>query len=292
MRYLRCVVLLGFVALLSAAPAAAQPEHGGRITILIDNYVLDSRLEPAWGFSALVDYEQQRVLFDTGDRDTHLLAALDVLEIDPASLETVVLSHYHADHTGGLPFITQTGARPTLYVLPSFPGYFKTRTAALAEIVEVEPGQAIIPGVHTTGEVSGPIPEQALVIATADGLIIVTGCAHPGIVEIVQAAQALFPDQPVRLVMGGFHLLEMGASQINAIIAELRALGVQQVAPTHCSGNLARLLFAAAYGEDYIDAGAGLVITFDVPPADDSAEDYCEDCGGHSSAAPAVPGNE
>jgi 7,8-dihydropterin-6-yl-methyl-4-(beta-D-ribofuranosyl)aminobenzene 5'-phosphate synthase len=290
MRYLRCIVLLGFVALLSAAPAAAQMEHTGRITILIDNYVLDTRLKSAWGFSALVDYEGQRVLFDTGDMGAHLLAALDVLEIDPASIETVALSHYHADHTGGLPSVTQSGARLTLYVLPSFPDYFKTRTAALAEIVEVEPGQAIIPGVYTTGEVSGPIPEQALVIATADGLIIVTGCAHPGIVEIVQAAQALFPDQPVRLVMGGFHLLEMGAGEINAIIAELRALGVQQVAPTHCSGDLARQLFAEAYGEDFVEAGAGLVLTFDTPPADD-AEDLCDVCGGHS-AAPAVPGND
>jgi 7,8-dihydropterin-6-yl-methyl-4-(beta-D-ribofuranosyl)aminobenzene 5'-phosphate synthase len=288
MRYLRYVVLLGIVALLSAAPTAAQMEHAGRITILIDNYVVDTRLESAWGFSALVDYEQQRVLFDTGDRDTHLLAALDVLEIDPASLETVVLSHYHADHTGGFSFVTQTDVRPTLHVLPSFPGYYKTRMTALAEIVEVEPGQAIIPGVYTTGEVSGPIPEQALVISTADGLIILTGCAHPGIVEIVQAAQALFPDQPVRLVMGGFHLLEMGADQINAIIADLRALGVQQVAPTHCSGDLARQLFAEAYGEDYIEAGAGLVLTFDVPPADDPGEDCC----GHSSAAPAAPGGE
>jgi 7,8-dihydropterin-6-yl-methyl-4-(beta-D-ribofuranosyl)aminobenzene 5'-phosphate synthase len=286
MRYLRYVVLLGFVALLSAAPTAAQTQHGGQITILIDNYVLDTRLEPAWGFSALVDYEQQRVLFDTGDMDTHLLAALDVLEIDPASIETVVLSHYHADHTGGLWYIKQTDVRPMLYVLPSFPSYFGTRTAEIAETVEVEPGQAIIPGVYTTGEVSGPIPEQALVISTADGLIIVTGCAHPGVVKIVEAAQALFPDQPVRLVMGGFHLLEMGTSQINAIIADLRALGVEQVAPTHCSGDLARLLFAEAYGEDYIEAGAGLVLTFDVPPADD------ENCCGQPSAAPAVPGGE
>lgn len=288
MRCLRFFALLGFIALLSAAPAAAQPEHGVQITILIDNYIVDTCLEPTWGFSALVDYEQQSVLFDTGDMDTKLLAAMEVLEIDPASMETIALSHFHQDHTAGLSFITKTDVRPVLYVLPSFPTYYKTRTAALAEIVEVEPGQALIPGVYTTGEVSGPIPEQALVIPTADGLVILTGCAHPGIVEIVQVGQALFPDQPVRLVMGGFHLLEMGEDEINAIIADLQALGVQQVAPTHCSGDLARKLFADAYGEDYIEAGAGLVITFDALPANECLGD---DCGGVSST-PAVPSSE
>ncbi len=270
---------------MSAAPTAAQTEHAGQITVLIDNYVVDTRLKSSWGFAAWVEYEGQGMLFDTGDMNTKLLTALEVMEIDPVSIDTIVLSHFHEDHTGGLPFITKTDVRPLLYVLPSFPNLFKTRTAALAEIVEVEPGQTIIPGVYTTGELSGPIPEQALVIPTAEGLVILTGCAHPGIVEIVQAAQALFPDQPVRLVMGGFHLLEMGEDEISAIITELRALGVQQIAPTHCSGDLARRLFADAYGEDYIDAGAGLVITFDAPPDDfdnsgDSAGSGCG-CGGH-----------
>jgi 7,8-dihydropterin-6-yl-methyl-4-(beta-D-ribofuranosyl)aminobenzene 5'-phosphate synthase len=282
MRFLRFFVLLGFVILLSAAPTAAQTEHAGQITVLIDNYVVDTRLKSSWGFAAWVEYEGQGMLFDTGDMNTKLLAALEVMEIDPVSIDTIVLSHFHEDHTGGLPFITKTDVRPLLYVLPSFPNLFKTRTAALAEIVEVEPGQTIIPGVYTTGELSGPIPEQALVILTDEGLVILTGCAHPGIVEIVQAAQALFPDQPVRLVMGGFHLLEMGEDEISAIITELRALGVQQIAPTHCSGDLARRLFADAYGEDYIDAGAGLVITFDAPPddSDNSAGSGCG-CGGH-----------
>ena len=107
----------------------------------------------------------------------------------------------------------------------------------------------------TTGELNG-IKEQSLIIATSKGLIVVTGCAHPGIVNIVKKAKEL-TGKDVYLAIGGFHL--SGASQrtISSIIEELKALGVKKVAPCHCSGDLARRLFKEKFGEDYLEAGVG-----------------------------------
>jgi 7,8-dihydropterin-6-yl-methyl-4-(beta-D-ribofuranosyl)aminobenzene 5'-phosphate synthase len=108
-------------------------------------------------------------------------------------------------------------------------------------------------------------PEQALVIQTGDGIVVITGCAHPGIVEMVTQARAL-AGGPVRLVLGGFHLGDKSASQIRSIIADFRQLGVEQVAPAHCTGERAIAMFAALYGDSYIEAGAGRVIVVESEP--------------------------
>jgi 7,8-dihydropterin-6-yl-methyl-4-(beta-D-ribofuranosyl)aminobenzene 5'-phosphate synthase len=98
------------------------------------------------------------------------------------------------------------------------------------------------------------------VIRTPSGLVVVTGCAHPGIVQVVEKARALLDDQ-VYLVLGGFHLGGKSDGEIAAIIADFRRLGVQKVAPCHCTGDRARAAFAQEYGDDYMAAGAGRVIT-------------------------------
>ncbi len=234
-----------------------------RITIVYDNNAYDSRLRSEWGFAALIEYSGQTLLFDTGGDAATLLGNMEILEIDPASIQTVALSHIHGDHTGGLEGLLQTGARPTVYVPPAFLGSFKRQVEAHTDLVEVTPGQAVAKGMFTTGEmVGGSIHEQALVIPTGGGLVIVTGCAHPGIVEIVRRATELF-DGPVRLVMGGFHLRDKSESQIQALLSDLRQLSVAQVAPTHCTGKGAIAAFADEYGDDYVQAGVGRVIVFE-----------------------------
>jgi 7,8-dihydropterin-6-yl-methyl-4-(beta-D-ribofuranosyl)aminobenzene 5'-phosphate synthase len=120
----------------------------------------------------------------------------------------------------------------------------------------------IAEGILTTGEVPGGLPEQALLIHSPQGLVVVTGCAHPGIVRIVERAIEL-TEEPVHLVMGGFHLRDSSQMEISAILAEFRRLGVRRVAPSHCSGDLAIRMFAEEYGEDFIPTGAGSVITID-----------------------------
>jgi 7,8-dihydropterin-6-yl-methyl-4-(beta-D-ribofuranosyl)aminobenzene 5'-phosphate synthase len=241
----------------SSLGAKVMPLH---ITIVYDNNAYDSRLKTAWGVAALVEYRGQVLLFDTGGDAPTLLANMAALSIEPTSIEAVVLSHIHGDHTGGLMGLLAKGTRPTVYVPPSFPADFKQQVGEITPVVEVTAGQQIGDGLYTTGEMEGPPWEQDLVIQTQSGLVVVTGCSHPGIVQVVEKARALLDDE-VYLAVGGFHLKDKGDGEIAAIIADFRRLGVQKVAPCHCTGDRARAAFAQAYGDDYVAAGVGRAIT-------------------------------
>jgi 7,8-dihydropterin-6-yl-methyl-4-(beta-D-ribofuranosyl)aminobenzene 5'-phosphate synthase len=181
-------------------------------------------------------------------------------------IDVVVLSHAHNDHTGGLAALLGAGARPTVYVPASFSPAFKRDVRLLTDLVEVAEAVRIAPGIHTTGEVGSSIIEQALAVETGDGLVVVTGCAHPGVVEMVHRAKvaAAAPDasvvdmgDQVALVMGGFHLGSASRTRVEGIIADFRDLCVQRVAPCHCTGDQARQLLADAFGADCVLAGVG-----------------------------------
>ncbi len=229
------------------------------ITIIYDNNTSNPKLTSAWGFSALIEYRDHTLLFDTGGDGQLLMENMRILEIDPTRIDSIVLSHAHEDHTGGLTALLNTGAKPVVYLLPSFPSSFKHQIEQYTQISEVSPGQSFAEGLSTTGEMGAVIPEQALVIQTEQGLVVITGCAHPGIVTIVEQAQDLFAE-PVHLVLGGFHLGNNSEAEINAILADFRRLGVERVAPCHCTGESAIRMFAAEYREDFIPVGVGTVI--------------------------------
>jgi len=232
------------------------------ITIIYDNNVYDQRLSSAWGFSALVEYRDHTLLFDTGGDGQLLMENMRILGIDPTRIDSVVLSHAHDDHTGGLTALLNTGVKPAVYLLPSFPSSFKRQIEQSTQINEVFPGQSFAEGLWSTGEMGTAIPEQALVIQTEQGLVVITGCAHPGIVAIVEQAAAMFTE-PIRLVLGGFHLGYQSEAEINAILADFRRLEVQQVAPCHCTGENAIEMFTTEYGDSYIEIGAGSIIRLD-----------------------------
>ena len=237
-----------------------------RITILYDNYLHDERLTSEWGFSALVEYNDRVLLFDTGGSAT-LMDNVYLLGIDPKTIQAIVLSHEHGDHIDGLlPFLAQAN-RPTVYLLSSFPARFKNTVAALTNVVQITDSLEIFPGIYTTGQVTGDVSEQALAIMTDKGSVIITGCAHPGIAKMVkQGRTTLQPGDevqyaPVALVVGGFHLADKSPAQIERVIADLLSLNVQQICPTHCTGDAAIAMFAEAFGNGFIPGGAGKVIT-------------------------------
>jgi 7,8-dihydropterin-6-yl-methyl-4-(beta-D-ribofuranosyl)aminobenzene 5'-phosphate synthase len=232
------------------------------ITILYNNIEFDQRLTSGWGFAALVEYRGETTLFDTGGNGPILMENMQLLGLNPGQIKRVVLSHAHGDHTGGLSVLLKQGTQPTVYLLPSFPEAFKRDVKRLTTLIETSAGQTITDGVATTGEMGQGIPEQALVIQTDQGLVILTGCAHPGIVAIVEQARQLFDDK-VRLVLGGFHLGDKSRAEIQRIIEDFRRLDVAQVAPSHCTGELAITMFAEAYGDQFIHAGVGSVIRLD-----------------------------
>ena len=229
------------------------------LTIVYDNNAYDPRLRTAWGFACLVETEGATVLFDTGGDGPTLLGNMDVLGIDPRDIDAIVLSHIHGDHTGWLLALLNRGITPTVFAPAAFPQEFKEAIHARTELVEVTEAAELLPGIWTTGELGSGIIEEALAVESDAGLIVITGCAHPGVVEMVRQAKAVL-GQSVALVTGGFHLGSASQSRIAEIVAAFRELGVQRVAPCHCTGDRARRMFAEVYGSDYIPAGVGRVI--------------------------------
>ncbi len=242
--------------------------EGLRLTIIYDNYAFDDRLVAEWGFGALVEFNGHVVLFDTGGSAGTFMSNLHILGIDPKQVEAVVISHKHDDHTAGLlPFLEEAD-HPAVYLLASTPSSLKLKVEAQTELIEVVQPVEIFPGMYSTGKLSaGGIDEQGLVIDRGEDIVVITGCAHPGVVNIVrQARMVVQPGQnieykPVALVLGGFHLMRASQAEVESIIADLKALGVQQVSPTHCTGDEAIALFSEYFGTGYIAGGVGKIVT-------------------------------
>jgi 7,8-dihydropterin-6-yl-methyl-4-(beta-D-ribofuranosyl)aminobenzene 5'-phosphate synthase len=103
------------------------------------------------------------------------------------------------------------------------------------------------------------IKEQSLILNMSQGLVIVTGCSHQGIVNILKKAKEMF-DREILLVFGGFHLMQHSDDQINDIIQSFREIGVQKCGATHCTGDRQITLFQEAYDDDYVPIGTGRII--------------------------------
>ncbi|MCC6860289.1 MAG: MBL fold metallo-hydrolase [Bryobacterales bacterium] len=211
---------------------------GLEIRIVYDNAAAEPGLESDWGFAAVVDWNGRRVLFDGGARPEVLRRNLAKMSIPADSLEALVLSHVHTDHSGGLR--QESFFRPGV---PFFP--------------PAEGAREVLPGIFTTGSVEGTPPEQALVIRTGQGIVVLTGCSHPGVVRMVEAAIRTGERQPVRLLLGGFHMLRQSPAAIGETVRRLRELGVESIAPTHCTGEPAVAAFRKAFGARCLSGGAG-----------------------------------
>ena len=235
------------------------PGASVRLTIMYDNTTEDPRLTVEWGFAALVEYKGHTMLFDTGLDGPSLLGNMEVLGVAPESIEAIVLSHEHGDHTGGLQDLLATGIHPQIYIPAAMAGKVNQAQREQYTIIEVSDPVEIVPGMFSTGEISGSVPEQGLVVKTTEGIVVITGCAHPGIVKMVERSSEIV-DGEIALVVGGFHLGNHNSGQIDSIIADFRSMGVKQVTPTHCTGEEQIAQIAEAYGEDYIPGGAGQVI--------------------------------
>lgn len=229
------------------------------ISMVYDNYVYDPRLRTDWGISCLVRADDKSILFDTGGNSKILLYNMEKLKIKPEEIDIVVLSHIHGDHVGGLFGFLEKNSDVKVYLPKSFPASFKDNVKSTGAVpIDVHEPCEVCNGIYTTGELNG-IKEQSLVINTNKGLVIISGCAHPGIVKIVRKAKGL-TNQSAYLVMGGFHLSGASDATLKNIINSFRKVGVKKVAPCHCSGDRCRELFKEEYKEDFISNGVGKVI--------------------------------
>ena len=233
------------------------------ITIVYDNNPYDNRLTAAWGFSCMVKSPQKTILFDTGGDGIILLQNMAKLGVDPKEIDTVVLSHVHGDHVGGLTSFLKYNSSVTVYMPVSFPQSLKDEvTKTGAKLEEVDKARELFDGAFTTGELDGGIKEQSRILKTPKGLVVITGCAHPGIVNITKKAKEV-AEGNIYLLAGGFHLAGASEPQIIYIAESLLKLGVEKVAPCHCSGEGARRLFSDYFGGNYVDCGVGKQIVIE-----------------------------
>ncbi len=240
----------------------AYTEHKISITVTYDNNPCKQGLETDWGFAALVAGTDKTILLDTGPSTANsLLDNMQKLAIEPDCVEIIVLSHIHGDHTGGLGSFLEKNSNVTIYLLKSFPKQFKDNAGnSGAKIIEVEESEQICENVYSTGRLGKWIKEQSLIIRTDKGLVVIIGCAHPGIINIINTVKKLMKND-IFLVMGGFHLEWATKGRIEKIISTFKRLGVRYVGPCHCSGHRARSPFEKHFGSNYINIGAGKVIT-------------------------------
>lgn len=256
------------------APAAEQPWQFQRValpdaivlTILYDNYRYAAGTTPEWGFSCLIEGPQKTILFDTGLTPSILLVNVAKLGVNLGAVSQVVISHDHADHTGGLSSFLKINKRVTVWL----PYSASTATRAVvvnsgAALRQEQNAAEVCSGVYLTGEMTGTLAnEQAIILETSQGLIVVVGCSHPGIVPILQRAKQQ-RNRDIYWVIGGFHLLDadfndLPASQILPVIDAVKGFGVTRVGATHCTGNLGMSLFREAFGTNYIAMGTAKVL--------------------------------
>jgi 7,8-dihydropterin-6-yl-methyl-4-(beta-D-ribofuranosyl)aminobenzene 5'-phosphate synthase len=228
------------------------------IRIVYDNSAAEPSLRADWGFAAVVDAGAARILFDAGADGAILLGNLAAMGVAPASITHAVISHRHPDHRNGLFTLALRNRSMKVFFLDSFPPEVYELAAAVAlEPVRVREPAEIAPGVFSTGLVPGDPDEQALVVETGGGLVVLTGCSHPGVATLVEAACRQRGAQRVRLLAGGFHLFRQSDTLIERAIERLRELGVEQVAPAHCTGERALQLIRQTFGPRCRPAGAG-----------------------------------
>jgi 7,8-dihydropterin-6-yl-methyl-4-(beta-D-ribofuranosyl)aminobenzene 5'-phosphate synthase len=282
---------LSLICLSSLTPA----QNASRITVLYDAFGKSPALKRDWGFAALVEYSGKRILFDTGNNSDVFAGNVKELGVDLRSLDFAVVSHRHSDHAAGLTYLLKVNPNVKIYVpderfgifggsLP--PSIYRTEPALPAEMryfggdppEEIRvgtpwPGANFIPIKDQTEIISGfyliptvsqtpgtlELRELSLAVRTSRGLLLVVGCSHAGIEQILKSAAAIDPH--LELLVGGLHLIAAPDPEVNRIALALRdKWKFDRVAPGHCTGEPEFAALKKTFGERYVYAGVGSTI--------------------------------
>lgn len=232
-----------------------------KVHVIYDNYVFKEGTQADWGFSILIGGLDKCILFDTGTQPEIFEANFKEMGLDASQINEVFISHEHGDHTGGLGALLNMNPDIKVVVPETFSNNFfriPEATGSVSELVS-KPVQ-VCRGLYTTGVLGRAIPEQSMVLNTDKGLVVMTGCSHPGIVNILEQVKEDF-GREIYMVFGGFHLMNSSEKQINEIIDKMQQLGVKKCGATHCTGEQQIEWFRQAFGENFVEMGTGNVLT-------------------------------
>lgn len=227
------------------------------IKVVYDNYVKVGGLKSDWGYSIVIEGLDKVILFDTGADPDIFESNFIKMGIKPEKIDFLILSHEHDDHTAGIPAFVKLHKDIPVIIPCSFSESFKKKLVefGLEPLLVKEPVK-LCTNLYSSGEFSGPIPEQALILNTKQGLVVMTGCSHPGIVEMLKEIKSTF-NKDIYMVFGGFHLLEKSDNEMNKIIDDMKALGVVKCGATHCTGVKQTQLIKEAFGSNFFELGVG-----------------------------------
>jgi len=265
---------------------------GNHITILHDSFGNRGGLTKEWGFAALVEFGGKRILFDTGNSARTFAKNIEALGVDLRQLDFAAISHRHGDHTSGLNHLFEVNPRVTVYTPDetygvfgsSLPGVFYPRCHSLppymqyydgkppetirhgspwldAKFIWIKETTEVAPDVWLIAVVSDvpgtrEMRELSLGLRTPRGLVVVAGCSHPGIENILAASRTV--QDRVYCIFGGLHLVLTKEPEIKRIAKTLRdEWQVERIAPGHCTGEPGFFALSATFKDRYVFAGLG-----------------------------------
>lgn len=253
------------------------------ITILAENTVEKRKLLAEHGLSFYFKYNGKEYLFDTGQGEV-LFSNAKKMGIDLEKIDTVFLSHGHDDHTGGLKKLLEINPQVRVFAhseifLPKYKKVESELEFIGTELVEseiknfeaAETAIAAAAGIYNTGEIparrktylnpryvvkregkeiTDPFNDDtSLYIETESGIVILLGCSHKGVKNIINEIKAEIGDRKIAAILGGMHLKRASRESIADLIDYFKEIDFELLAPVHCTGREAAVKFKEAFGE-------------------------------------------
>lgn len=234
------------------------------ITTVYDNNLDQAKLLDDWGFSCVIQHPKGSIIFDTGAKHQILENNLKKLNIDPASIDYLVVSHKHWDHKGGACWLLEQNPNMTVYVPKTWNNHLeKSLPVPINKIHSIKNHHRINDTFHLIVSKNFWINELVLSIKTSKGIIAVTGCSHTGILNIAKLTRRVM-SQEIHALLGGFHLLRSLKSNISNIISGLKNENIDFIAPCHCTGDVALALFKKEFDQKFLKNSVGSQHFFEV----------------------------